>query len=1114
MGDAGGARAGTVTVMFTDVVESTALRQALGDDRADRLRREHDRLVRQATAQHRGTEVKALGDGFMLVFGAAVEAVGAAISIQRAIERLSRRSTEPLRIRVGISAGDVVWEDDDCFGTPVVEASRLCAAADAGQILASDVVRVLAGTRGDHRYVSRGDIALKGLAAPLPTAEVLWEEQRDARPPLPSALLTAGQVAFVGRTSEREHLVRTWKDAASGTRRVAFVSGEPGVGKTRLAGELARLAHDEGAIVLYGRCDEDLGVPYQPFVEALRPYVAHVADDELAAQVAPYGGDLARLVPQIAERVPDLPDALRAEPETERYRLFDAVTSWLARIASGAPVLLVLDDLHWAAKPTLLMLRHLTRTEWSGPLLLLATYRDTDLSRTHPLADMLADLRRSPEVERLALHGLDADEVVTFLSAAAGHELDREGMRLARLIHDETEGNPFFMGQVLRHLVETGTIVERDGRWSRGVAGDDLGIPEGVREVVGRRLARLDPATNDVLAAAAVIGREFDRDILTTAASADGEAVLDALEEAEEARLVTAVGGLGRYAFVHALVRSTLYDEIPTTRRLRLHRRVAETLEVRDADAHLDELAHHFAEAAALGETAKALEYGRRAAQRALDRLAYEEAAADYERALASLDPERSEDRATRAELLVDIGRAVWIGGERARARQHLDEAIALARECGRADVFADAVITSGGIRAWTEAGLVDERLVQLMEETLTLLPPGDSGLRAMVTARLAAELYFAEGADDRRRALSDEAIAMARRLGDVPTLAYVLSAAHWGMFVPGNAPQRVAAGRELLAVAEASNDRGAEVVAHSWLLTDFAEIGDVDAVREHSARETELSDALRQPELRWGALVHASALATLTGRLDDAQRFADEALAVGQQVGIQSTMQMYGVTQMALRRLRGGLEELVPLVAAMVEEYPLVPAWRSGLAYLYRELGDVEHAREQLEVLAVDEFAALPPDGNWMVGAAILATVCHLVGDRARAAVLYDQLSRYEDAVVLAGLPADILGSAHHFLMLLAATSEDWDDFERHAREALACNERMGARPWLATTQAELAGVLLARDRPDDRERADRLLEACLATCRELDMPALASRAEAIRDAAGDLRGARIQQG
>ncbi len=236
MGDAGGARAGTVTVMFTDVVESTALRQALGDDRADRLRREHDRLVRQATAQHRGTEVKALGDGFMLVFGAAVEAVGAAISIQRAIERLSRRSTEPLRIRVGISAGDVVWEDDDCFGTPVVEASRLCAAADAGQILASDVVRVLAGTRGDHRYVSRGDIALKGLAAPLPTAEVLWEEQRDARPPLPSALLTAGQVAFVGRTSEREHLVRTWKDAASGTRRVAFVSGEPGVGKTRLAG--------------------------------------------------------------------------------------------------------------------------------------------------------------------------------------------------------------------------------------------------------------------------------------------------------------------------------------------------------------------------------------------------------------------------------------------------------------------------------------------------------------------------------------------------------------------------------------------------------------------------------------------------------------------------------------------------------------------------------------------------------------------------------------------------------------------------------------------------------------------------------------------------------------
>ncbi|HEX4778100.1 MAG TPA: hypothetical protein VFW74_15085, partial [Acidimicrobiia bacterium] len=704
--------------------------------------------------------------------------------------------------------------------------------------------------------------------------------------------------------------------------------------------------------------------------------------------------------------------------------------------------------------------------------------------------------------------------VVTFLSAAAGHELDREGVRLARLIHDETEGNPFFMGQVLHHLVESGVIVEHDGRWSRGVARDDLGIPEGVREVVGRRLARLEPATNDVLAAAAVIGREFDHDVLTTAVSADEEAVLDALEEAEQARLVAAIGSLGRYGFVHALVRSTLYDEIPTTRRLRLHRRVAEALEARDADAHLDELAHHFAEAAALGDTGKAVEYGRRAAQRALDRLAYEEAAADYERALTSLDPERAEDRATRAELLVEIGRAVWMGGERARARAYLDEAIVLARECGRTDVFAEAVITSGGIRAWTEAGLVDERLVQLMEETVAVLPPGDSGLRAMATARLAAELYFAEGSADRRRALSDDAIAMARRVGDVPTLAYVLSAAHWGMFVPGNGPQRVAAGRELLALGEASNDRGVEVVAHSWLFTDLAEVGDIDAAREHGARETELSDALRQPELRWGALVHGSALATLGGRLDDAQRLADEALVVGQQVGIQSTMQMYGVTQMALRRLRGGLDELVPLVEAMVEEYPLVPAWRSGLAYLYRELGDVEHAREQLDVLAVDDFAPLPRDGNWMVGAAILATVCHLVGDRTRAAVLYEQLSRYEDSAVVAGLPADILGSAHHFLMLLAATSENWDDFERHASEALARNERMGARPWLATTQVELAGVLTARDRPGDRERADGLLDACLATCRELEMPALARRAEAVRERDRHPRGARAPRG
>ncbi len=788
----GDRRPGTITVVFTDLVDSTSLRQRLGDDRADEVCREHDRLVRHATAALGGTEVKALGDGFMLVFDAAAKAVGAAVAMHQAVDRFSRRAPTAVQIRIGMSAGDVAWEGDDCFGTPVVEASRLCDAAKGGQILVADVVRLLAGSRGGHRFDPVGALELKGLTEPLAVSEICWEPAVPRHQTLPTALMPSGQGRFVGRAAERERLSAAWKSAAAGTRRVVLISGEPGVGKTRLAAELARAADQQGAIVLYGRCDEDLGVPYQPFVEAFRPYVASCEAEELAEQVARYGGDLARLVPELGERVADLPDALRADPETERYRLFDAVMFFLDKMTAARPVVVVLDDLHWAAKPTLLLLRHLTRAEWTGSFLLLGTYRESDLSRTHPLAEMLADLRRGLDVERVALRGLDMEEVEEFVRAAAGQDLDAEGAWLARMLHDETEGNPFFMGQVLLHLVESGAIIEREGRWLRAVPADEIGIPEGVREVVGRRLARLRSATNEVLVAAAVIGRDFDRDVLTSALDTDREAVLDALEEAEEAHLITTGDGpRGRYSFVHALVRSTLYEEVPTTRRLRQHRRIGEALEATDVDRHLDELAYHFAEAAALGETAKAVDYGRRAASRAVERLAYEEAAINYERALASLDPESADDRQLRAELFIELGRVLWMFGERAHARDELAMALSLARETDRGDLLADAAITSGGVRAWTEAGLVDDHLVQLLEESLDALPSGDSSRRAMVTGRLAAELYFLPGSIERRRKLSAESIAMARRLDDASTLAYVLNATHWGMWMPGSSRDR-----------------------------------------------------------------------------------------------------------------------------------------------------------------------------------------------------------------------------------------------------------------------------------------------------------------------------------
>ena len=329
-GSGRGAARSTAIVLFTDLVGSTELRSRLGEAAAEVLRRQHDVLVDRRGRRKRGTVVKNLGDGIMATFAGASDAVEAAVAFQQAIVRHNRAGDTAMEARIGISAGDVVVENDDCFGTPVIEAARLCAAARGGQILASEIVRWMAHA-GEETFTPVGSLELKGLSRPLPTVQVNWQPAAQSPVPLPTFLTDIGKI-FVGRDGQLDRLGQLWKEAAAGERRVAFLAGEPGVGKTRLAAELAPRVHDEGATVLAGRCDEDLGVPYQPFVEALRHFADHAPG--LEERLGRYGGELARLVPELAERVPRLAEPMRSDPEMERYRLFDAVAAWLTATSS------------------------------------------------------------------------------------------------------------------------------------------------------------------------------------------------------------------------------------------------------------------------------------------------------------------------------------------------------------------------------------------------------------------------------------------------------------------------------------------------------------------------------------------------------------------------------------------------------------------------------------------------------------------------------------------------------------------------------------------------------------------------------------------------------------
>ncbi|MGH9035771.1 MAG: AAA family ATPase, partial [Acidimicrobiia bacterium] len=351
-----GRTSGTTTVLFTDLVGSTDLMSQLGDTVFDELRDEHFARLREALTACGGEEVKNTGDGLLVTFASTVDALAAAVAAQQATERQCRSAPAPLAIRVGLALGEVAFEDGDVFGTPVVEAARLVAAARPGQILATAVVKVVAGSRAGVVLSDLGSLQLKGLPDPVPVCEVAWEPRAAPPHPLPPLLAGVGRI-FVGRNEPLERLTRLWKEATADGYRVALIAGEPGIGKTRLAAELAGSVHADGALVLAGRCDEDLGVPFQPFVEALRYYAAHTS----APRLGRYGGELARLAPELAGSIPDLAEPLRSDPETERYRLFDAVAAWLADISGETPTLLVLDDLHWAAKPTLLLLRHVLR---------------------------------------------------------------------------------------------------------------------------------------------------------------------------------------------------------------------------------------------------------------------------------------------------------------------------------------------------------------------------------------------------------------------------------------------------------------------------------------------------------------------------------------------------------------------------------------------------------------------------------------------------------------------------------------------------------------------------------------------------------------------------------
>ena len=523
----------TATILVTDLVGSTALRGEVGEDRAERLRRAHDRALVEAAEANGGTVVKGLGDGVLVMFAGAAEAVAAGVAMQRAVDLLARNERLLLTIRVGVSAGDVTLEDGDCFGTPVVEAARLCAAADGGQVLIAEVVRVLARGRGGHEMTGVGELELKGLAEPVPTFDVAWE-------PAAGAADLRTRTPYVGRERERAVLAGRIAAARDGTGGLVLVAGEPGIGKTRLTSEVC--AEFDDVVTLLGGCHDGDVVPYAPFAEAITGWVRRSPVELVRAVLGTDASVVARLAPAIHEVLPDVGEPLPVPADAETARLHDALGQVLTRLAVGAPIVLVVDDLHWADEATVGMLRAVARVAGRTRVLVVGTYRETDLDRRHPFAAALPLLQREVEPTRIALDGLGADDVRALLERLSGHDVPPE---FAALLASETDGNPFFLRETLLHLVDEGRLREVDGVWV--AAPGDLGIPAGVRDVIGRRLSRLSPDANKLLAAGALFEVAFPLAVVATVTKVDEDDALDAIDEALDARIVAASGTFDHY---------------------------------------------------------------------------------------------------------------------------------------------------------------------------------------------------------------------------------------------------------------------------------------------------------------------------------------------------------------------------------------------------------------------------------------------------------------------------------------------------------------------------------------------------------------------------------------
>jgi class 3 adenylate cyclase/tetratricopeptide (TPR) repeat protein len=1098
---------GAVTFLLTDIEGSTALWEAHPQVMASVIARHHE-IVADCVEAHDGRQPRSQGEGdsTLSVFARPTDAVAAALAIQRALRAEPWAEGIELRVRAGLHTGEAEVRGGDYFGAAVSRTARIRALARGSEVLLSQATAQLAADRlpagADLGHVGRRP--LKGLAreeeifqlrapglvdAPLPesdagTAGIPGHPAGGgaAGVPLPTRLSVRPSAGVVGRQAEIATIAAALtRVAGGGGCETLLISGEAGLGKTTLAAEAARAALGEGCCVLFGHCEEDLATPYQLFAEALTDFAAHADERLLHACADQHGTELTRLVPALAVRIPGLPPSKATDADTERYLLFAAVVGLLAALSRAQPVVLVLDDLQWADEGSLLMLRHLATAEQVTRVLILGTYRDAGLADSHPLTGALAALHRQGRLSRIELSGLDDAGVVALLQAAAGYTLDDTGMSIAHAVHRETDGNPFFVSEMLRHLSETGAIYrEATGRWAAAGALDQMALPESVRVVIGARVGRLGPGAARALSVAAVIGRDFGLDLLAAATGTSEDELLDVLDAAAAVTLVRELAGpAGHYSFAHALIQHTLYEDLGPTRRARAHRRVAEALEELCGDhpgTRVGELARHWSNAPQPDGLAQAIRYSRAAADAALEALAPQDALRYYAQALALSGRGADPDPILALDLTVGLGTAQRQTGDPAY-RDTLLGAARQAAELGDTDRLVRAALASDR-GFYSTVGATNADNIEVLETALASLP-ADHHDRALVLARLGQELTYGSPLD-RRVALAEEAMAIAKSSGSDAVIVRVSNLLAQTVRVPPQLEQSLGRTADALARAERLGDPVQLFWALGWRLSVAAWAGDIDEMDRCLERARLLADQIDQPMLRWVVSNEAVARALLAGDVERAERLTAEAFDIGTNAGEPDAGIYFNGQVLGICARRGTLPDIAELIAETARDNPGLPTLIGNLARAYVQGGNMDGARRLLDEFAQSGFD-FPLDFLWLIGMVGWAEVAIACRDPEYAGPIFDRLAPWADQLTYIDLATE--GPVSLYLGGLSAVLGRYGEAEAYFAKSADFCQRAGSKCFAAQTDLWWGMMLVERDAPGDARRAGELLSRAHAS-------------------------------